>query len=93
MKNRVLIKDLHKHQDKEVTLCGWIHTLRILSKFSFLVLRDRSGTVQCIVDGQVADTKQFHHEDCVSIQGKVIVDKSEEPIRDRYNEITGQTKR
>ena len=75
MKNRVLIKDLHKHQDKEVTLCGWIHTLRILSKFSFLVLRDRSGTVQCIVDGQVADTKQFHHEDCVSIQGKVIVDK------------------
>ena len=31
---------------KSVTLCGWVDTLRILSNFAFLDLKDKYGTTQ-----------------------------------------------
>ncbi len=74
-KERVLIKDITQYEGKEVTLCGWIHTLRIMSKFSFLVLRDRSGESQCVVDAALMKSQKPNHEDVVLIKGKVVSDK------------------
>jgi nondiscriminating aspartyl-tRNA synthetase len=43
---RTLIKDLPDHIDEEVTIKGWLHTLRDQKNMQFLIIRDRTGLVQ-----------------------------------------------
>ncbi|MBW6514730.1 MAG: asparagine--tRNA ligase, partial [Candidatus Syntrophosphaera sp.] len=43
-----LIIDLGKHLDQEITLKGWVRTIRHSGKLLFIVLRDGSGEVQCV---------------------------------------------
>ncbi|MDR2659332.1 MAG: aspartate--tRNA(Asn) ligase [Spirochaetaceae bacterium] len=50
---RILAKDLKKAAEdgkKDVTLSGWVHRIRELGALSFIVLRDRSGLVQLVLD-------------------------------------------
>ena len=44
---RTYIKDVNPK--KEVLLKGWVHEIRNLSKLSFLIIRDMTGMVQCVV--------------------------------------------
>ncbi len=44
--DRTLIKNLPQHIDDEVTIQGWLHTLRDQKNMQFLVVRDRTGLVQ-----------------------------------------------
>jgi len=57
---------------KEVFLQGWIHDLRELAKAKFLLLRDKSGVIQCVLK---QESKGFQEklslESVVSIQGKI----------------------
>lgn len=50
--SRVLAKDVAKHAGEEVTVAGWIHRVRELGAVSFVVLRDRSGVVQVVYEGE-----------------------------------------
>jgi len=43
---RTLIKDLNQHIDEQVTIQGWLHTLRDQKNMQFLIIRDRTGLVQ-----------------------------------------------
>jgi len=45
----VYIKDLADHVGKEVTLKGWLYNKRSSGKLQFLMLRDGTGLVQCVV--------------------------------------------
>ncbi|MFA7459858.1 MAG: aspartate--tRNA(Asn) ligase [Trueperaceae bacterium] len=65
---RVLVRDLADHEGQTVRLTGWILTRRDLGGISFLVLRDRSGVVQCVLEG----TRLPLHESAVSVEGKVV---------------------
>ena len=50
---RILAKDLKtaaERGEKDVVLYGWIHRIRELGAVSFIVLRDRSGLVQLVLD-------------------------------------------
>lgn len=49
MAQKVYIKDLAEYVGKEVTLRGWLHNKRSSGKVKFLILRDGSGLLQCIV--------------------------------------------
>ncbi len=63
-----------KLNGKEVTLVGWVDTLRIMGKMIFIDLRDRYGLVQCIVkkDNEGFElAKKLTRESCISISGKV----------------------
>ncbi len=64
---RTLIADLKDHLDREVTVQGWVHRIRELGKVSFVLLRDRSGTVQLVFDDKV----DFTLESVLSVAGKV----------------------
>jgi aspartyl-tRNA synthetase len=44
--NRILIKNLSQHTDQQVTIQGWLHTLRDQKNMQFLIIRDRTGLVQ-----------------------------------------------
>lgn len=43
---RTLIKDLREKIDQQVTLKGWLQTLRDQKSMQFLILRDRTGLAQ-----------------------------------------------
>lgn len=55
--------------DQEVTLFGWIQTIRNHGKLSFIDLRDRTGVIQCVWD-QTA--KGLHPESVIKVQGKIL---------------------
>ena len=68
---------------KEVFLQGWIHDIRELPKAKFLLLRDITGIVQCVLK---QESKGFNEklslESVISIQGKV------KPAKLTSNELT-----
>jgi nondiscriminating aspartyl-tRNA synthetase len=47
---RILTSELPAHAGERVLLQGWLHRKRELSRVSFLVLRDRAGLAQVVVD-------------------------------------------
>lgn len=52
MAERVLAADVGGHEGKEITVAGWVHRVRELGAVSFVVLRDRSGMVQVVYEGE-----------------------------------------
>lgn len=49
MKPEVYINELSKHVGETVTLKGWLYNKRSSGKVKFLILRDGTGYLQCIV--------------------------------------------
>jgi asparaginyl-tRNA synthetase len=49
MKPTVYIKDLSEHIGEEVNLKGWLYNKRSSGKLKFLILRDGTGYLQCVV--------------------------------------------
>ena len=49
MESMVEVRDLKDHVDGEVTIAGWVETTRSHGKVGFVVVRDGTGVVQCVV--------------------------------------------
>ena len=70
------IGEVNEHlAGKEVTLCGWVDSVRHHGKVSFIDLRDRYGKVQCVVVHSNQDafekTSKLTIESCIKISGRV----------------------
>ena len=74
--NRILVKELIKHINNEVLVKGWVHRIRELGKIAFLLLRDRSGIVQCVINTEETDIKALKLESVVEVRGKLVENKS-----------------
>jgi len=46
---RVWVEEVHRHVGEEVTLRGWLYSRRSSGKLHFLLVRDGTGTIQCVV--------------------------------------------
>jgi asparaginyl-tRNA synthetase len=46
---KIYIKDLGQYKGQEITLRGWLYNKRSSGKVRFIILRDGSGLLQCIV--------------------------------------------
>ncbi len=70
--DRKYILDLTE-KDKPVVIKGWVHEIRDLAKMKFLMVRDSSGIVQCVVkDPRLFEkTKLLSLESVVEIHGEV----------------------
>lgn len=68
---RVLTAQLAQHLGQPVVLKGWVHNRRNLGNISFIQLRDRSGLVQCVLEGPLA-TIPTETESVVTVSGKVV---------------------
>ena len=60
MVDRIWTADLGGHVGERVRLAGWVHRVRRLSKFSFLILRDASGLAQIVLMGSAATIGALH---------------------------------
>ena len=73
----VTINRLDKYVDKEIEIKGWVYNRRSVGKIWFLILRDGTGLLQCVVvDGECdKDTfnleQELNQEDSVIVKGKV----------------------
>ena len=73
----VTINKLGQFLDQDVELKGWVYNSRSVGKIWFLILRDGTGLLQCVVvDGESdADTfnleQHLNQEDSVFVTGKV----------------------
>lgn len=70
---RILTNCVAKNIGKTVTLSGWIHKIRKLGGITFLVIRDRAGLVQGVVEKKEANKvlTDLSTESVVTITGKV----------------------
>ncbi len=57
-----------KNIGQQVTLCGWVDTVRDHGKLVFIDLRDRYGKTQLVYSGSSADHKS---ESCIQVVGTV----------------------
>ena len=73
----VTIKKLDQYVDHDVEIKGWVYNRRSVGKIWFLILRDGTGLLQCvIVDGECdSETfsleQQLNQEDSVIVTGRV----------------------
>ncbi len=70
---RVLAAECPKYLGKEVLFKGWIAQIRRLGGITFLVLRDRSGIIQGILENPKG--VELQKESCVAVKGKVKEEK------------------
>jgi len=68
---RILIEELNCKIGEGVKLQGWVQRVRKLGKIAFIIVRDRSGSVQCVVNTKETDIKGLKLESVVEIIGEV----------------------
>ena len=66
---RILASELPDHVGERVTLAGWVHARRELRNVSFVVLRDRSGLAQIVLE----EPLELHAETVVEVDGTAVV--------------------
>jgi nondiscriminating aspartyl-tRNA synthetase len=76
---RVMIAQLHEKVGREVTICGWVHTLRNQGKIRFMILRDITGLIQVVVlkdkTAAFTATANLPEESVVKITGLLKAEK------------------
>lgn len=62
-----------KDAGKEVTLCGWVNTVRNLGSLCFVDLRDKYGITQLNIPQELFAKQHIRSEDVISCKGKVVL--------------------
>ncbi|AIY76885.1 TPA: aspartate--tRNA(Asn) ligase [Bacillus tropicus] len=68
---RSLTKECTKQSGKVVLLQGWVKKIRHLGNVSFLLIRDRSGVMQCVLENELAGYK-VDVESVVQVVGEIV---------------------
>lgn len=70
---RVISSELSKQVGQKVLVKGWLNSLRIIGKLSFLVLRDRGGLVQIVIENknEIQKVKSLQPGSVLSVTGEV----------------------
>ncbi len=68
---RVLVEELVHYLEREVVMKGWVLRTRRLSQVTFLLLRDRTGVIQVVVDSGLIKDIDISTESVLQIQGFV----------------------
>jgi nondiscriminating aspartyl-tRNA synthetase len=74
---RILSKDLAKHAGQSATIAGWLHKKRAMGGLMFVVVRDRSGLTQVVVDSEAEQEKLRGAQvgSVVTVTGEVVEEK------------------
>ncbi|MBU3228215.1 aspartate--tRNA(Asn) ligase [Clostridium algidicarnis] len=68
---RTMVSELENHISKRVEIKGWVYRIRKLKSITFIILRDRTGFVQCVVENSHMDISGVKLESVVSVIGEV----------------------
>ncbi|NMB19432.1 MAG: aspartate--tRNA(Asn) ligase, partial [Firmicutes bacterium] len=68
---RILIEELSNCREEQVMVKGWVLRIRRLSQVVFLILRDRTGILQVVVEPSLLEGAEISTESVVEIVGLV----------------------
>ncbi len=75
------ISELAQHEEKTVTLKGWVYNVRFSKTNIFVELRDGSGFAQCVISDETVgeekfeQAKQLTRESSLALSGTVVKDE------------------
>jgi len=71
---RILTSNVAEHIGKKISVSGWIHKIRKMGGITFIVIRDRSGLIQGVVEKKEANKvlEDLSTESVVKISGEVV---------------------
>ena len=77
---RTLVLDLLKHANQEVTIRGWLNQTRPLGKLNFILVRDRTGIAQIVVEDKQEFKKlaSLQPGSVLTVMGKVLLNSQAE---------------
>jgi len=77
MSQRTLIRNIADKPEQEVTIKGWLHKKRLLGGLNFIVIRDRSGVAQALVEekSEVEKLRALQIGTVLTLKGKVVSDE------------------
>ncbi|MBQ9103980.1 MAG: aspartate--tRNA(Asn) ligase [Clostridia bacterium] len=84
--NTVEFKDFKNYDGKEVTICGYIHRIREMTGFAFVIVRTARDLIQCVYAPEFSEYRldeKLCEEACVKVLGKVVSSKDAKG-NDRY---------
>jgi nondiscriminating aspartyl-tRNA synthetase len=73
---RVMINQLNDYINEKVQIKGWIHRIRKLKSVTFIILRDRTGLVQCVINNKEINDMDTKLESVVEVIGTVLESKN-----------------
>jgi len=81
MQKRVLARDLQDYVNKQVLIKGWLYKVRDIGKIAFLLLRDRSGFVQVVVEDkeEIKKVRDLLQGSVLYVTGTVVETGRESP--------------
>ncbi len=68
---RIIVSEINKFIDKKIKVEGWVYRIRKLKEITFLILRDRSGLVQCVIENKFINLDNISIESVISVFGEV----------------------
>ncbi|WII35370.1 aspartate--tRNA(Asn) ligase [Paenibacillus thiaminolyticus] len=68
---RVLCSTVSRCEGRQVAIQGWVHSVRHLGQVAFMDVRDRSGIVQCVLEGEWLDLS-LALESVVAVHGRAV---------------------
>lgn len=72
-KDRVYIEDIHKYVGREVVVAGWLYNKRSSGKIQFLLVRDGTNIIQCVVMKNEVSEAVFQQYDIMGQESSVVV--------------------
>ncbi len=85
MKN-ILITEIAKHLGEEITLRGWVRTIRHSGKLLFIVLRDGTGEMQCVAFQPDLGEEMFETAKHLTLESSLIISGIAKP----HQKLAGQ---
>ncbi len=67
------IKDVAQYDGQEVTVKGWLYNKRSSGKLRFLLVRDGTATIQCVVFKGAVSEEVFEHATALTQESSLIV--------------------
>src|SRR5438270_251027 len=71
---RVLARDVAKNAGQEILVQGWLHKKRFIGGINFIVVRDRSGLIQVVLqdEQEIEKLRGLQVGTVLSVKGKVV---------------------
>ncbi len=85
-KTTVDFSEFSSYDGQIVTIAGYVHRIREMTGFSFVIIRTAKDTVQCVYAPEFSDYRwddKIAEESCVKVTGKVVSSKDAKG-NDRY---------
>jgi len=80
-RKKIYVEEIAKYEGQTVDLYGWLYHKRVTGKLAFLLLRDGTGIIQCVMgkadvgDEIFARAEEVTQESSIMIRGNVRADK------------------